>query len=79
MPSHVPDLRNAECRGISRSRKFHEIITDFNINTFAQCVKECTDALWISLRNSIKKRNKDALFMHLRKTFEYLYKIRKEA
>ena len=50
MPSHVPDLGHAECRGISRPRKFHEITHFIMIDTFAQCVKECTDALWISMQ-----------------------------
>ena len=68
LTSQVPDLGHAECRrGISRPRKFHEI-TYFIIDTFAQCVKESTDALWISLRNSIKKHSKNGSFLYLRKT-----------
>ena len=54
--SHVLDLGHTEChRGISRPHKFHKI-THFIIDTFAQCVKECTDALWISLRSVVKQR-----------------------
>lgn len=47
------DLGHAKCRGISRPRKSHEI-TLFTqlIEIFAQCVKERTDTLWISLRNA---------------------------
>ena len=34
------------------------------IDTFAQCEKECTDALWISKRNSIKVNKEALLYLH---------------
>ena len=57
---------------ISRPRKFHEIthFTQCLFIRFAQSVKECTDAVWISLPNSIEKRS--CIFAI------YLYEIRKE-
>jgi len=44
---------------MSRPSKFHEIthFTQLIIEIFTQCVKERTDALWISLRNIAQRHN----------------------